>query len=233
MRKADWSTDDGSVALYLGDARQILPHLEKVDTILTAPVWPNFHPDLEGSGDPYGLWRDTVAVLPETSRLCVWLGCQSDPRFLLSVPEGLPFLRMCYMSRAVPSYNGRCLVTGDVLYCFGEWPAARKGRSVLPGECRVTSKPQLRQDHPCARNLEHAAWAVKWWTDPGETVLDCFMGTATIGIPCVRTERRYIGVESDPKHFASAVRRIELEMARSPLFEKPPAVQRNLLEESA
>ena len=43
---------------------------------------------------------------------------------------------------------------------------------------------------------------------PGGTVLDPFMGSGTTGVACVRTGRRFIGIEIDPGYFAIAQRRI-------------------------
>src|SRR5688572_2556059 len=149
----------GPATLYLGDCLEVLPTLGSVSCIITDPVWPNAHPDLQGANDPYGLFERFCQVAPEADRMVVWMGVESDPRFLKCVPSRWRFLRHCYMRRAVPSYNGRCLVTGDVLYVYGEWPTSRPGRRVLPGECSVTSKPAKKQPHPCARNLEHAEWA--------------------------------------------------------------------------
>ena len=42
-----------------------------------------------------------------------------------------------------------------------------------------------------------------------QSVLDPFMGSGTTGVACVRTGRRFIGVELDVGYFAIAVRRIE------------------------
>ena len=39
-------------------------------------------------------------------------------------------------------------------------------------------------------------------------VLDPFMGSGTTGVACVRTGRRFIGVELDPGYFDIAVARI-------------------------
>ncbi len=155
--------------MYLGDCREVLPSLgpDPVSLVLTDPVWPNAHPDLAGSGDPLGLWSSTLLLLPEAERLIVWLGCQSDPRFLTPVPKRWPFLRACYLSRAVPSYNGRCLVTGDIAYVFGKWPAAREGRRVLPGECRVTSKRgsgKITRAH--AMKSTQSGWSIGTATPP-------------------------------------------------------------------
>jgi DNA modification methylase len=50
-------------------------------------------------------------------------------------------------------------------------------------------------------------------------------------VACVHLGRRYIGIESDPEHYATSVARITEELERNILFEPPPAiVQRSLLE---
>ena len=200
------------VTIYHGDARALLPSLSgggRRIALITDPVWPNAHPDLAGADDPAELLTETLAALPpDTDRLVIWLGVQSDPRFLMAVPPRFPFLRACYLRRAVPGYNGRCLVSGDVLYAFGEWPSSREGRRVLPGEAGATSDASKRQPHPCTRNADHAMWVVKWWGDPEEVVIDPFMGTGTtlwaareLGIPA-------IGIEVDEEHCETAVRRL-------------------------
>lgn len=46
-------------------------------------------------------------------------------------------------------------------------------------------------------------------TNPGDTVLDPFAGSGTTGVACVRTGRRFIGIEQDQGYFDIARRRIE------------------------
>ncbi len=221
----------GDAVLCLGDCREILPTFNQVAAVVVDPIWPNAHPDLVGSDLPFPLWRDMLAVLPRCRVLIAWLGCQSDPRFLRAVPDSLPFLRMMYLRRAVPSYNGRCLVSGDVAYAFGEWPVSRKGRRVLPGEFSVTSRPPLRIDHPCARNQQHADWLVYWWSDEGDLVADPFMGSGTTGVACANLGRKFIGIEIEEKHFDIACRRIEDAYKQPRLFsaEPPEAVDQHEL----
>jgi site-specific DNA-methyltransferase (adenine-specific) len=204
--------ESGGITIYHGDSREILPHLE-VRVCITDPVWPNAHPDLVGAKDPLGLFREVLGTMPILKRLCVWLGCQSDPRFLSAVPASLPFLRMCYLRRPVPGYNGRCLVSGDVLYCYGEWPPSRDGRRVLPGECREgTSKPGRKQDHPAARNEEHASWVVHWWSDPVDTIVDPYMGTGTTLRAAKDLGRKAIGIEIEERYCEAAARRMGQEV---------------------
>lgn len=200
------------VTIYHGDCREILPEIGGGGVVVTDPVWPNAHPDLVGASDPLALFSGALTAMPVIRRLIVWLGCQSDPRFLTAVPPSLPFLRMQYLRRAVPSYNGRCLVGGDVVYAFGEWPASREGARVIPGECSVTSIPGRRQNHPCARNENHAAWVVGWWTEPTDTVIDPFLGTGTTLVAAKNHGRRAIGIEIEERYCEIAVKRLAQRM---------------------
>lgn len=46
------------------------------------------------------------------------------------------------------------------------------------------------------------------WTNEGDTVLDCFMGSGTVGKMCKLTNRNFIGVELVPEYFEIAKERI-------------------------
>ena len=49
---------------------------------------------------------------------------------------------------------------------------------------------------------------VKTLTNPGELVLDPFMGSGSTGIACVRQNRHFIGVELDEKFYNMSYKRI-------------------------
>jgi DNA modification methylase len=67
---------------------------------------------------------------------------------------------------------------------------------------------------------------------PGDVILDPYMGSGTTGVACIRTGRKFIGVEKDPKHFETALRRIRKAEAdaRCNLFKEPKPVERKQLE---
>lgn len=46
------------------------------------------------------------------------------------------------------------------------------------------------------------------WSNPGDTVLDCFMGSGTTGKMAVLNNRNFIGIEIAPEYMAIAERRI-------------------------
>jgi site-specific DNA-methyltransferase (adenine-specific) len=56
------------------------------------------------------------------------------------------------------------------------------------------------------------------FTDHGDTVCDPFMGSGTTGIACIRTGRKFIGIEKDEERFKAACKRIRYELAQGVLF---------------
>ena len=47
------------------------------------------------------------------------------------------------------------------------------------------------------------------YSQPSETILDPFMGSGTTGVACVKTGRKFIGIELDPAYCEIAKQRIE------------------------
>jgi site-specific DNA-methyltransferase (adenine-specific) len=46
------------------------------------------------------------------------------------------------------------------------------------------------------------------WSNEGDTVLDCFMGSGTTGKMALLNNRKFIGIEKDEKYFEIAKKRI-------------------------
>lgn len=64
--------------------------------------------------------------------------------------------------------------------------------------------------HPTQKSLPLFERLIRAHTGPGETVLDCFAGSATTGAAAIRTGRRFIGSEPDPAYHAKATERLAL-----------------------
>jgi DNA modification methylase len=60
------------------------------------------------------------------------------------------------------------------------------------------------------------------FTEPGDTVLDPFMGSGTTGVACAQLGRRFTGIELEPRYFDIACRRIEDAQRQGKLFEPEP-----------
>ena len=70
----------------------------------------------------------------------------------------------------------------------------RYPRSVLLGP----SDKQTCYLHPAQKPVWLCRYMVETYTDPGMTVLDCCMGSASIGVACLQSGREYIGMDLDP-----------------------------------
>lgn len=62
--------------------------------------------------------------------------------------------------------------------------------------------------HPTQKPVGLCLPLVLYSVPPAGVVLDCFMGSASIGMAARVAERGYIGMENNPKHFATAQRRM-------------------------
>lgn len=68
--------------------------------------------------------------------------------------------------------------------------------------------------HPTPKPVELMEYLVFKASQPGETILDPFMGGGTTGVACVRLGRRFIGIEKEEKYFRIAQRRIQEAMGQ-------------------
>lgn len=84
----------------------------------------------------------------------------------------------------------------------------REVTDVLYGTTKGAMKHAERTDHPTQKPLSVVETQVLWLTNPGQTVLDPFMGSGTTGVACVQTGRNFIGIEIDRGYFEIAERRI-------------------------
>ena len=62
--------------------------------------------------------------------------------------------------------------------------------------------------HPAMFPLDLAKDHILSWSNPNDTVLDCFMGSGTTGVACLQTNRNFIGIEKVEKYYDIAKQRI-------------------------
>ena len=181
------------VTLILGDAISELGRLESqsVDLILTDP------PYLEG---------DFSWMLPELLRVGKRLVL--TPGKLESfnwIRRQAPVWEYAWESHT-QSLGGRaCLHIGWEPILAYAWPLRPVGNDVLVYPIGL---PDQKNGHVWPKPIGLMRKIVAHWTNEGQSVLDPFMGSGTTGDACVRTGRRFIGIEIDPGYFAIAKRRI-------------------------
>jgi len=73
--------------------------------------------------------------------------------------------------------------------------------------------PSVRanNDHEAKFPVELPARVIRLLTDPGDIVLDCFMGSGTTAVAAIRENRQYIGIEILEKYVTLARQRVSTE----------------------
>jgi site-specific DNA-methyltransferase (adenine-specific) len=63
--------------------------------------------------------------------------------------------------------------------------------------------------HPTQKPVALCEYLIRTYTNEGDTVLDNCMGSGSTIVACKNTNRKYIGIEKEPKYFEIAKKRIE------------------------
>ena len=72
--------------------------------------------------------------------------------------------------------------------------------------------------HPTQKPVELLEYLIRTYTKEGETVLDNCMGSGSTGVACLRTKRKFIGIELNDEYFGIAQKRISQEQQQLKLF---------------
>ena len=72
-----------------------------------------------------------------------------------------------------------------------------------------TTKDKFAYKHPAMFPEELCEKHILSWSNEGDIIFDCFMGSGTTGKMAVLNNRRFIGIELDDGYFNIAKKRIE------------------------
>jgi site-specific DNA-methyltransferase (adenine-specific) len=79
--------------------------------------------------------------------------------------------------------------------------------------------PKENGKHPAQKPVGLLEYLINLTTQPGQTILDPFMGVGSTGVACLRTGRKFIGIEQENKYARIAMRRIENAASQVSLFQ--------------
>jgi DNA modification methylase len=204
------------VQVWLGDCREILPGLPRVDAVVTDPPY-----GIGQSGTGFrGRKGGGVRVLedlgwdnatPDASVFDAILAC-SDEQIIWGGN---------YFTDKLPPSKGwlywQKLMGGD--FSDGELAWTSRDRALR----EFTKCPKAQgAEHPTQKPVEVMAWCLGFLPE-AQTILDPFMGSGTTGVACVQLGRKFIGIELEPRYFDIACRRISDELRRPRLQLEPVA----------
>ena len=248
------------VTLYLGDCRDVLPTLGKVDAVITDPPYGVTACEWDTAPDMAQFWGYVNAVCSGKTIITatepfatdviisnranfrwddVWVkppcGMLNKDRPLRAHERILVFGRGPYTpikssAAALLAKIGKTKLLNSVreseAYGQKEWTrdtwtetGERVAKSVV-----YFSRPKnnqhtfANQNHPTEKPVGLMQYLVEMHTSERDAVLDPYMGSGTTGIACIRTGRRFVGIEKDPTHYATALKRITNELAQGDLF---------------
>lgn len=227
MRTPDWASDDGAIRLYCDDCLSILPTIPAgaVDAVVTDPPYGmNLDTDFSGFNGWGGKGHAYERIAGDDKPF--------DPTPFISVGRSHVFWGAQYFCHRLPESGGWLVFNkrGDGRpseICFGDCELAwcdtqqsvRMFSHMWHGVARWSSEGR---HHPSQKPVSLMAWCCEQAkTERGDTILDPFLGSGTTAIACIRTGRRFIGCEIEPRYFDIAVRRIKAELSQPRLFTAP------------
>jgi site-specific DNA-methyltransferase (adenine-specific) len=81
---------------------------------------------------------------------------------------------------------------------------------------RVADNGPNLSGHPARFTLALATWLIGLGSEPGDTILDPFLGSGTTGEAAIRAGREFVGIDTHPGYLAFARGRIERAAADRP-----------------
>ena len=202
----------GDATLILGDCREVLPTLGRVDAVVTDPPY--------GIGEHGGACRTRGAAGYSKHENLGW--DNERPEWLselLNYGDEQIIWGGNYFADLLPPTMGwlywRKLMGGD--FSDGELAWTSRNRALREF---VKCPKGIDKGHPCEKPVELLMWCIGFLPN-AETILDPFMGSGTTGVAALKLGRKFIGIEIEPKYFEIALRRCEEAWKQPRLFEEP------------
>lgn len=229
------------VTLYLGDCREILPTLGKVDAVVTDPPYIGLGKQIEIRGNSVGKinkpsmsigdrWEPTTEWMPLSFNLAkaglfAFTSHQGMQDFLSNGQGKLQAISVWYKRNAPPAQRPVPRQTCEFIICWKTGNGVR-WREVptfidepkLSTGCMVGERlvdDAGRALHPAQKPVSVISAFIKCIDG---IILDPFMGSGTTGVAAIQLGRQFIGIEIEPEYFDMACKRIADATRQQDLF---------------
>lgn len=233
------------VTLMLGDCRQLMLALNRVDHVISDPPYEAVTQEKWGvlagveyrDFDASGIGFQSIdAMRSDVAKRIVSLCdgwaivfCQAEGvrawRDAFEAEKAKYKRAMVWVKPdAMPQFNGQGPSVGHEML-VSVWCGRGHSRwngGGRPGTFVHPKNSGGKHDHPTQKPLPLMSEIVSLFSNAGETILDPFCGSGTTGVSAVRLGRRFIGIEVDPVHFDTSCRRIGEALKQADLFVERP-----------
>ena len=226
----------GNATLYLGDCRDIMPTLGKVDAVVTDP------PYLLESGGPSGLmggkfdssvYANGGNIIPVDIEFEEWLPLIAD-----RIDQGHAYIMInnrhvaeCQKQAENAGFRFHNLLVWDkgiatpnrwyMKNCeFTLFMFRGRGTKIEDAGSKQLIKcpPPANAEHETQKPIALMQHYIGNSTQPNQIVIDPFMGSGTTGVAALQMDRKFIGIEREPKYFDIACKRIEDAQRQGDMF---------------
>lgn len=223
--------------LYLGDARDIVGGLEKAALVVTDPPYEvasggagkghlsgKFGGDYKNDGKMVHCdisWPEVMELVRDACLPTADIYAMSDDKNLTDAmvaarAAGLKHHRHLVWDKGAGTPNRWYMKSAEfVMYLFKGSPRTIN----QPGSLQVIKMRRgLETAHRTEKPVLLMQHLIEMSSDPGDLVIDPFMGSGTTGVAAVQAGRRFVGIEEIPEWFDVAVTRISAASKDSRFF---------------
>jgi len=206
--------DDFINKVIHGDCLEVMKDIpdKSVDLVLTDPPYGINYEYLSYIDSPENLDALIFNFIPEvlrfSKRSCIFSGVNNickypQPNWIISwYWKGTNTFGKAGYNQWQP-----ILLYGDDIKGFGSINGQLKSDTIYfeGGNC---SEIKNFKNHPCPKNIEIIQRLLARFSNEGDLVLDCFLGSGTLAEACKKMGRRFIGIEKEKKYCEIAERRL-------------------------
>jgi DNA modification methylase len=226
-----WKIGDGSVQLYLGRCEDILP---------TFPAG-SFHACV--TDPPYGIGADARQVARAGKQHgkafapskdygdALWDHSPMSPEALACI-MAVSRWQIIFGGNHFPLPPSRCVLVWDKLTGNNDYADCELAWTNLDKPVRKLAfqwHGMLRDEdceriHPTQKPVGVMQWCLGHLPKPVGRIAEPYMGSGSTVIACIRMGIPVVAIEEHEPYFEGAIKRIEAEFRRAPLFEAPPLI---------